>query len=227
MAETTYIFSIADDTKNGVWDEEHLRQDVKESPKFHRELLTLEEVTGCMHLTFHDVLPAVEEEYLEYLISMHDGTPVNPNELYTEEGALVVSPTYGKYDEAGRFKGVGLKAEANATSMVDYELTTEIYLLGAEYWIHNGHWGDKIDFSIVDKNDTLGLFSMFGLSPGEDVLELVKHVKEYPVKPGEQAGSFYPPSRAEVASGLFLRFKYENDSNEDAYLGVTFFCFEV
>lgn len=226
MAETKYIFSIAEDTKNGAWDQEHMSQSIHNSSKFHRELLLAEEVSGNMELTFHDSLPTAEEEYLEYLVSQHDGSAVEPDSWKTSAGAMVVSPTYGMYEEAGRYKGSGLAAYPQCTTIEDLRLTTEIYLQGAHFWIHHGNWGDFVDFSVVDKDDILGLFAYYSLTPGEDVLELAKYVENFPIKPGDSEGDFYPPSYADVASGLYLRVKYENNSNEGTYMGVTYLTFE-
>lgn len=146
----------------------------------------------------------------------------------TTANGIVVSPSYGHYpNESGRYKNVALKAVADATTIEDFRITQEIYLQGADFWVASGHWEDIVDFSVVDKDDVLGLFGYLGLTVGQDILELVRHVDHYPVKPGDSQGSFYPPSHAEVASGLYLRVKYENNNpDEDAYLGVTFMCFE-
>ena len=110
----------------------------------------------------------------------------------------------------------------------DIEVTQEKRICGGEYWIFPGdesnvHADDYVEFSIIDKNDVLGLFSIYGLTVGVDILELVKFVCTDYVKKGDSSNGYHSrlyegiKGTNLVTQGLFFRAAY--DSNGTANLG--------
>ena len=88
--------------------------------------------------------------------------------------------------------------------------------------------GDYAEFSVVDKDDVLGLFSVYGLTVGVDVLELGKYAESIYINPEQTSTSHLEaPSAANVVSGLWLRTKYENTGDDTAYFSPTLLLFEV
>jgi len=87
-----------------------------------------------------------------------------PIELRDEYGHTIMSPTLENV--MGLFpKKKGYKAIGNAGSITfnDVEVTVEKRINGGEWWIMpdsvpNIHEDDYIEFSIIDKNDILGMF---------------------------------------------------------------------
>ncbi|MFX1590479.1 MAG: hypothetical protein ACFFC1_20285, partial [Promethearchaeota archaeon] len=99
---------------------------------------------------------------------------------YTDEGAMVIAQTYGATPETAVWKKRKHTAIAGQTTFFDILVTTEIRIRGGSYKIldfSKVHEDDYVEFSVVDKDDVLGLFSTDGLEVGVDILELKKFVK--------------------------------------------------
>ncbi len=76
MAET-YTYSVANDTKNGAWNQLRLKQEIDNSAQITQKLQTLREnPAGTIEATFYDALPSADETYLTYLVGQHDGKPI-------------------------------------------------------------------------------------------------------------------------------------------------------
>lgn len=147
------------------------------------------------------------------------------------DGRPIVSPTFE--DTVGlmpQWSGNLYTATAGATSIFDEEITTEKRIRGGWYEVMNGsipEINDYCEFAVVDKADTLGLFTMLGLTVGEDVLELRKYVKKdyiNPIEKGRQV--FVGQSVFTVAAGLFLRSIYISTGATDVQFKVVMLSYE-
>lgn len=141
---------------------------------------------------------------------------INDQPRQDENNNLIVRPSYGHILENSVWKGAMFKAIGGQTTFFDQEITTEIKLQGGSYRILNysnvGWNGDTqrdfIEFSIIDKNDVLGLFSKYGLTVGQDILEVFKFVRNAHVLESETFLDKY--SAFPVVPGLFFRVAYNS-----------------
>ena len=119
---------------------------------------------------------------------------------------------------------------AGATNIFDNLVTTEKRLRGGWYTLMDGNAvvGDYIEESVVDKDDVLGYFSLYGYTVGVDVLELKKYVRTEYVHPKSEGmrQEFQANSVFTVVAGLYLRTLYESTGNVDLQLAVTPFGYE-
>jgi hypothetical protein len=109
-------------------------------------------------------------------------------------------------------------ATAGALSIFDEEVTAALKIRGGWYSLITAGQavaGDYLEFSVVDKEDILGLFATYGLDPG-DVLELKKYVKKDYITPGYlgrnefEVGGAFP-----LVAGLFMRTAYTSIGEVD------------
>lgn len=136
-----------------------------------------------------------------------------------------VAPTFE--DTGGvhpQWHGHKYLATAGQTSIFDELVTTEKQIRGGWYEMmdNNAVVGDYIEFSVVDKDDVLGLFSTYGLTVGVDVLELKKYVKEDYINPLHAGNREVIESRSTflITAGLYMRTIYESTGGDDV-------CFKV
>lgn len=141
----------------------------------------------------------------------------------------VVSPTYAHIDEAARFQGFMVTGSGIDTdTFIDHKITNQIYVHGGWFWSQGGELGDYAEFSVVDKDDVLGYFQYFGLTPGSGVIELGKYVEKCYLNPdGTDMCHLETPTIAAVASGLYMRTKVHTTGETPLSLGVTYLWFEV
>jgi len=143
-----------------------------------------------------------------------------------------VAPTFeNTFGIHPQWEGHLYTATAGQTNIFDEEITTEKQIRGGWYELMDSPAkaviGDYIEFSVVDKNDVLGLFSTYGLTVGEDVLELKKYVKKEYVNPKHNERElFVAKSTWVVFAGLFLRTIYESTGTEDVQLKVVTLAYE-
>ena len=112
---------------------------------------------------------------------------------------------------------VPVSPEISVQNIFDFELSADLCgadgqleVYGGRYFVKDAisiHDDDILEFSIIDKNDVLGLFSTYGLTVGIDILELKKFVKTHSVLAGRLT-SFDPGQVKVVSAGLFLRTSY-------------------
>ena len=115
-----------------------------------------------------------------------------------DNGQLVTSPSYFYTDTLNAIQETTRYAIENlAVNIFDEKIENNIKLFGGKYWVgedyvNNVHKDDYVEFSIIDKDDILGFFSMFGLDKDNgDILELNKFVINDIVKKGNSANDFY------------------------------------
>lgn len=159
-----------------------------------------------------------------------------PIDVRNENGILIYSPTLedvqGLYPKKKMYKG---SATAGMTSFFDNVVSYEKHINGGEYWIDNVsnvHEDDYIEFSIVDKNDILGLFSTYGLTVGIDVLQLVKFVNTDYVKKGDPTTGYHSQlfegikGTNKVITGLYFRTSYVSHGTTDINLRWRLYYYE-
>jgi hypothetical protein len=159
------------------------------------------------------------------------GTVVQPASPRHASGAHIYAPTFE--DTGGlhpQWKGHLYTAVAGATNIFDELVTTEKQLRGGWYEIldSNAVIGDYVEQSVVDKDDVLGYFSAYGLTVGQDVLELKKYIKTEYVNPNTagQRQVFQVNSTFVVTAGLYLRVLYESTGANDVQMKVTTLAYE-
>ena len=146
--------------------------------------------------------------------------------------AVPVAPKHKIVDETFRQMGYTFTATAGAESFLDIVVTEAlIYLFGGSFWVSGAAMiGDYAEFSVVDKDDVLGLFTTYGLTVGVDVLELTKYVTKHYVPPGQADGyrsKIEPGTVAAVTQGLYMRTGYKSVGVTDIDLIVHYDWYEV
>jgi len=141
------------------------------------------------------------------------------------DGRLLVAPTFEDTQGLGTvWRGNKHTALGNTLNIFDQAVTTELILRGGWYEILDGnaHIGDYVEFSIIDKDDVLGLFSTYGLTVGVDILELKKFVKTNYINP-RLAGKedFTSDGASAVMAGLYMRIAYMNTGTESVEFAIT------
>lgn len=147
-----------------------------------------------------------------------------------DSGAPISAPTFEDTDGlAPQWEGHLYTAVAGATNIFDELVTTEKRLRGGWYELLNDKAvvGDKVEFSVVDKNDVLGLFALLGLTVGVDVLELRKYVANEYVNPNNMTRqSFIGNSAFLVVAGLYMRSIYDSEGTENVVFKANTLAYE-
>jgi hypothetical protein len=145
----------------------------------------------------------------------------------TPSGAMLSAPTHMTVSEAWRMHGYKFNMPASGLSIHDIEITTQVLVQGGTFWVDVEGEDDYAEFSVVDKNNVLGLFSLFGLTPGEDVLELKKFITKMYMHKGFNNKSIMASVVTPVVSGLFLRNYYYNSSSSPVKVGMSYVWYET
>jgi len=148
-----------------------------------------------------------------------------PLEQITEHGELITAPTYSAIDDSGRFQGDAFVASGLATTIHDWKVEQDLRIAGADWWTTHHEWGDFGSFAVVDKDDVLGLFDLYGLEEGE-VLELKRYVMNVPL-PCSKCCPYFTETMevanpAFVCSGLYLRCIVDNNHDGDITVGAVY-----
>ena len=148
----------------------------------------------------------------------------------SRDGNPVLAPTFedtqGLYPE---WRGYLYTATAGATNIFDEVVTTEKQLRGGWYELFddNAVVNDYLEFAVVDKDDVLGLFALYGMTVGVHVLELKKYVKTEFINPTKKERQiFMPQSTFVVTAGLYLRTIYESTGQNNVTFKVVTHVFE-
>lgn len=148
----------------------------------------------------------------------------------SRDGNPVIAPTFedtmGLYPEWAGHKYI---ATAGATNIFDEVVTTEKQLRGGWYELFddNAVIGDYLEFGVVDKDDVLGLFSLYGMTVGTHVLELAKYVKTEYINPTRKDRQiFMANSTFVVMAGLYIRTIYESTGANNVQFKVVTHVFQ-
>ena len=149
----------------------------------------------------------------------------------TDEGYPVSAPTF---EATGglhpQWHGHLYDVSAGSYNIFDEPITVEKQLRGGwyEFFDSSPVVGDYIEFSVVDKDDVLGLFPVYGLTVGQDIIELKKYVKTEYINPAGygQRHEIVAKSTFVVTAGLYLRTSYHSEGSQDFKLKVTTVAYE-
>lgn len=128
----------------------------------------------------------------------------------TDGQAIVTTSGYSFIHEHTAFKGFLYTVPKGTHAFFDELVTTQVYLQGGGWWATGVVLGDYIEFSVVDKDDVLGLFATYGLVVGVDVLELGKYVRSLYLTPGDSRDEKRVSAPAAIMAGLYLRVTYHS-----------------
>jgi hypothetical protein len=227
MSQTTYHFSIQNDFPNHKVAPDRLTEQLAPSKTgIVPALLSITTTGDDCAITYMDALSPTEEATLDNVVATHSGEPL-PNGNFDADGNPVVAPTFLFVSERARLAGNLWTATAGQVAIFDVEVTTQLLVQGGQFWVKGAAEGDYADFSVVDKNDVLGLFATYGLTVGVDVIELAKYVDHYPVP--DQAfwkDEIIMPTVAPVKTGLFLRCVYHSQGVADVKMGLLYRWYE-
>lgn len=141
----------------------------------------------------------------------------------SSDGLHIYAPSFEwDGDLNGRWKGQRYVASAGVLNIFDELITSEVKLRGGWYellddpTIPKATNQDYIEFSVVDKDDVLGLFSTYGLTVGEDVLEISKFVVKDYINPYHNNREMFNVSSAStIVAGLYMRTYYYSNGAQD------------
>jgi hypothetical protein len=140
-------------------------------------------------------------------------------------GRTIVSPTFEDTQGLSTiWKGHLYTAAPNSLNIFDEKVTTQLKLRGGWYKLldSTANVGDYVEFSIIDKDNILGLFGMFGLTVGTSVLELKKFVRSEYVSPNDMTRQdFVTGGASEVMAGLYFRTYYLNTGSSEIKFAIT------
>lgn len=170
-----------------------------------------------VELTFSEEPTAAEKTLLLDLAAVH--TAVGSDDpMISPDGHLIVAPSFKHTGldpawESYLYKPTAQGADPDPVySMFDEVITMNLRLSGGAYALESSgaELGDMVEFSVVDKDDVLGLFSGYGLTAGVDVLELKKYVRTEYVSPAQIGAerSFGGDGGFKMIAGLYLRTTY-------------------
>lgn len=183
-------------------------------------LLVTVSISG-RNLVFESQTDLTKEEYqsLGALVSAYVVAVKPPVGMVNSDGRPIQAPTFE--DILGmdmKWKGHKYNAQPGMMNCFDVLVTTELRLRGGWYEVINSDDvadGDYVEFSVVDKDDTLGLFAQYGMQVGTHFLELKKYVEKEYVNPNAfgrqvfQARSAFP-----ILQGLYFRACYHSVGTE-------------
>lgn len=141
------------------------------------------------------------------------------------DGAEVVAPTFLHASEQARLKGYRVVCAPGEVTIFDIEVTSQLLVQGGQFWLRNAADEDYADFSIVDKNDVLGLHTQYGIPLGTPI-ELRKYVDYFPFPPGDYQDNIVMPTVAPIIEGLFMRVVYHSHGVAPVTLGMLYRWYE-
>ena len=137
----------------------------------------------------------------------------------TEDRAPVVASTPYAYsgEERTRFVGDLLSCPAGQSEH-DRTLTSDVRLVGGQFWANGATIGDRVSLQVVDPSNLLGM--------GAGAV-ITTYVDRLPVPPGGQLQTVSSQTAALVSAGLVLRVVYTNTGASAVDLGVLWHWLEV
>lgn len=161
------------------------------------------------------------------LVSIVNSMDVNSLDIpqYSDTGLLKIAIDYDKVPNLGGktpfSKMYKFKATSKQTTFFDVQIDSYMEnLITGGYKVSNAvdiDEEDIVEFSIIDKDDVLGLFSIKELTVGQDVLELVKMIRNEYTKAFAESGWMFPHIYGveELLTGLYFRIAYNSSSDND------------
>jgi hypothetical protein len=226
-------YNLADfTTSGGIADLARLDEEVRAS-SIKVALDGIGQAGSIVTVTFKGSMDADDETVLDGLVAAHSGMPL-PEEAQPVDlggvrdirgGTVISTAPYAHSTEDGHFLGnsVPYNAPAGVLSFFDEPSGPHtIFVQGGWGWHTAANLGDYIEFSVVDKDDVLGLFAVYGLTVGVDVLELNKFVSKLRPEPWDGVIDARAKTAGAVLPGLYLRLAYNNVGPLAVDLAVTY-----
>jgi hypothetical protein len=175
---TKYTYSISVDFPNGAMAPDRLTQEIRSSA-ITIALDRIDTAGDICDIWFKDVLPAVDQTALGGLVAAHSGQPLpgsaQPVSLEggsTQIGIPAVQVLNLPDTASDLVKSWQITAAAQVTEVRDIFIGDDLvgaagkcYLAGGEYRCRtNVAEGSALNFSLVDRDDVLGIFALYGLS---------------------------------------------------------------
>jgi hypothetical protein len=205
---TTYAYVLADFPNNACAPDALLAQ-IRAATAITVVCDAVNTSGGDVSVVFRTALSGGEKTALDGVVGAHDGVPLPSGGNVDNKGNPVYAPTFLAASEQARLEGYELIGDPGATTIFDIEVEHQMLVQGGQFWIVGAVAGDTCHFSVVDKNDVLGLHTQLGLPLGTPI-ELVRYVKNYRLPPTPlYQDSIIMPTVAPVAPGLFLRAQLE------------------
>ena len=178
MPSTKYTYSIAADTLNAKCSVGSLSQEISSSAIL-TALDHIETNSDVLDIWMKAALSGGDETILTSVVSAHTGV-LPPDVLKTIEGFPIVAPTF-EYDEdlTQDWSGYKYTAVKNVLNIFDEPLPGGVkvrggwFLLLADPASPQAVIGDYLEFSVIDKDDVLGLFTGYGMAPRTDEIQRV------------------------------------------------------
>ena len=148
-----------------------------------------------------------------------------------DQGVPVAAASpYAYADEDALYMGMGdqeWECPPGALSIFDMVVNTVVYVRGGIFWVEGAARGSYAEFSVLDKDDVLGMHTQLGLPLGYPI-ELGKYAHRFSVPPVLPVWDkdIIMPTAARVLPGLYMRCHFFNASTETAYIGCTYVTFE-
>jgi hypothetical protein len=218
---STVWFNITDE--HPAWNIFYVEKDTGLAIFSGHESITYESFTNDIAGFLADYPSAIEVVFADDAIALLSTSTIPP--ARDNGGHPIVAPTHIAISEAWRMEGVRFTASGQTTTIHDYRITKEILMQGAHWWTQCDSLNDSADFSVVDKDNILGLHTMYGLPLGTPI-ELTKFVRNYYVPSGHTVGIIQAPTVSPVVSGLYVRVAYDNNADTDAEIGVNYIYYE-
>jgi hypothetical protein len=130
----------------------------------------------------------------------------------------LVSQTFGTSPLKPKWQMWKYSLIHSQSTFIDLEITTQIKVVHGGYIIEsadNIHTDDILEMSMIDKNDVLGYFGLYGLTVGQDILELWKFSHNW--HPNLMSGTKVEENfqgvfgAFTVYPGLFMRYVFESN----------------
>lgn len=238
---TSKTYTISTDFPNQAVDAAVLANEVSASA-VKVALDRVDTLNDSCSVYFKADLDAADESTLDAVVAAHTGEPVigaprltlaRPDGQivpFSPEGVPILAPTFEEtHGLQPQWKGNVYTATAGATSIFDELVDTEKQIRGGWYEIFSGPpvVNDYIEFAVVDKDDVLGLFATYGLTVGEDVLELQKYVAREYVNPNATGREYFMANSVwPLIAGLYMRSIYVSTGADDVIWKVVTLAYE-
>jgi hypothetical protein len=185
---------------------------------------------GIVDIWFKDTLSTADQVTLTAVVQAHQGNPPPSGQKDTHGNPVVAPYAFGVSNEQTKFKGYLYAMSPNAVNIYDELITKQVFIQGGAFETQNAYEGDNADFSIVDKDDVLGLFALYGLTVGVDVLEVRRYVETEFMFAGANKEDLRVEAAGQVFAGLYFRTKYVSvapPGSPDTKVKVRYLYYEV
>jgi hypothetical protein len=208
MALTKYSRSISQDFLNEIVDVNRLTKEITENSNITKALERIDKSGDNCDIWFKDALSSGEEIVLNGIVATHTGDVLYTDSLDFHGNRVVSTMAYSYAPEDTQIQGFLFPITGGVVNIFDVSIDRQILVQGGGFWCTSGTVGDHADFCVVDKDDTLGLFSLYGLQTGSDVLELSRWLKDWYLHPGLNNEYVEAKTAGIVYQGLYLRAIY-------------------